>query len=440
MANIDAIFVDGSHFTVEGDQTVEFTAGRKIQLIQGAGGVVIVASVSASYSAVTELTTVEVEPAAALSTLVSIELAQNETESVAVHDHTEQDQAGNIPAAHINQATVDELVALLAKSGIVAIASGAFTGISSATPGLALIVNPAGDGYLFGEIQGMPDPTYYGQLIRSTVPTGCVWQGDWHYDESPVYAVDDIVAHYETDQYVFYKCILSHMAAADKEPGVSAGWETYWEEADLEWEFFEDLTGGQFLKSIENGVPTWSMVDVEDIQAGIIPGEIGDLIFRSAASTKGFDVLPIGTPDIGAALTFTDDEFTPLEWKRSQQIVNSEKYASDPDLLIDAPVYMDPVTGKFRLATNLGTFQEADCCGIVTVPNVPGQVAIQVLCWGPHTFESDPSFTPGNRVYLGDGVIQDTEPVTGYTVILGRVEYGETDKIFFNPVYVEPTT
>lgn len=475
---INATYISSVSFSVEGDRTEEYTAGRKLLLLQGVGGTEKTAVVSSSYSAGTGLTTVVVT-SGVLSTLVEVWLGPDDPPSIGVHDHTSEDQAGLIHASALTEAQVDSLQDICGITGLIeATAPGEFQAVpGTMTPGFVPTVNEAGDGFelIEGGSGSMPDPTEYGQTIRSRLEEiipgfEYIFQGPWaistEYTAGGAYDTDAVSSDLGLSHLSYYACILTHTSTADDQPGIGVNWKTCWVLVELEWEFVDPETEGQVWTSTgATGKPEWRPLEAENLEVaswsesgegGEIPhGDAGDMLVRNADTTKDLAALPIRTarpealyPPPGSVVTYLGsaegrdtskfpNAVAAIGWNWFWQIEEGEKYSSDDDLEVGQPVYLDPVTGKFRLAKNNGTEVEANCCGIIIKPSStpdppdPPDPTVEVLLFGRYKFESDPSFTPGARVWVGaDGVLTDEQPVSGYTdICIGRVCYGTSDEI-----------
>ena len=97
--SITATFIDASNFTVSGDRTAEFVAGRRVKADCGADGTVYSEVASASYDGSTE-TTVTLDDAVLTSNLTEVwygAIAPGSTGALPTHTHESDDEGGGLP-------------------------------------------------------------------------------------------------------------------------------------------------------------------------------------------------------------------------------------------------------------------------------------------------------------------------------------------------------
>jgi len=168
MATILATYVDSTHFTIEGEHTAEFPAGRAVTLYQGNYATATTSVVSSSYSATSGLTTVAIKGAVCLTYLVSVKRGPSDPTSMGRHGHTSESDAGYGPFSRASDAQMDRLL---------------------------------------GEVM--------------------FWDGDW---VTPVAYLGGAVVRNEISagEYALFYCIETHVSDSSNEPGVGGYWQDVW--------------------------------------------------------------------------------------------------------------------------------------------------------------------------------------------------------------------
>ncbi|MBI4962507.1 MAG: hypothetical protein HY913_04460 [Desulfomonile tiedjei] len=107
--SITASYVSLNQFTVAENRTENLPPGLRLKLFMGTDGIEEVTVDSSSYNSGTGLTACTIKESVITPNLATIKPADNYTSNVGVHAHTDDASGGEIPAAHLSEAEVENI-------------------------------------------------------------------------------------------------------------------------------------------------------------------------------------------------------------------------------------------------------------------------------------------------------------------------------------------